>query len=168
MYLWKSIIKFMITIAILGAYPIVNAQPLPMDNSPPIPTIKAGDVTFAKLETVIEGDSPKQIITATIIDGKLKGAKLQGKLIRIKNATSLIFHQLSIEGKEPKAKKINAYAIEFDAARIAIVSEAEFPWLKRRSLEMASKFLKNNHNDKDQLKMGVGSDFGILFMKDVG
>lgn len=166
MYLWKSIIKLTMAAAILGSAISANAQTVEAMDSP---LIKAGAVTFARLETPVEGENPKQIITATIIDGKFKGAKIQGKLISVDNkqaTTTLVFNLMSIEGKDTLSKKITAYAIDFDTARVAIVTEAEFPWLKRRSLDMATSFLKNNYINQ-KLKMGIGSDFGILFMTNV-
>lgn len=134
------------------------------------PLIKAGTAMFANLDSTINSDSPNSIVTATIIDGRYKGAKLVGRLSKDEQGqspiTTLRFSSMRLNGKWVKAKNINAYGIDFDAARIVLITEPEYAELQRTALTMSSSLLKS-YSIANKVKLGSGTDVGILFMSNV-
>jgi intracellular multiplication protein IcmE len=101
---------------------------------------RAGDATFAQLNTAINTDEPGPIF-ATILQGSLKGAKLIGKTEVTTNAqkAGLHFNLMSIPG-ESSSISIDAWAIDPETARTA-VGDADNHYLLRYSAMFASSFL---------------------------
>ncbi|MFU8798296.1 MAG: TrbI/VirB10 family protein, partial [Gammaproteobacteria bacterium] len=94
---------------------------------------KAGSISFAVLDTAVNTDEPGPIL-ATIVDGKLKGYKLMGKVDRVDKKAMLTFTLLTGEAL-PSKVSINAVAIDPDTARTGVASEVNSHyWLRYGSL----------------------------------
>src|SRR5579871_6832751 len=80
-------------------------------------SIETGDITFATLNSSVNGERPNHLIDATVIEGKYKGAKLHGTLTTTKSESgnldriSLHFTSMNADGKS-KPVEITAYAID--------------------------------------------------------
>ncbi|KTC85950.1 type IVB secretion system protein DotG/IcmE [Legionella drozanskii] len=119
------------------------------DNAPLRPQgalIKTGDVLFAVLDTSVNSDEPGPIL-ATIVSGKLKGAKLIGSFNLPTNAEKMVisFNTMSVPGA-PKTTSISAYAIDPNTARTAISSNTNHHYLLRYGSLFASSFLEGFGN----------------------
>ena len=108
--------------------------------------IKAGDVLFAVLDTSVNTDEPGPIL-ATIVSGKLKGAKLIGSFTLPSNADKMVisFNTMSVPGAA-KTTSINAYAIDPNTARTALASRANHHYLLRYGSLFASTFIEGIGN----------------------
>ena len=108
--------------------------------------IKAGDVLFAVLDTSVNSDEPGPIL-ATIVSGKLNGAKLIGSFNLPSNASKMVitFNTMSVPGAA-KTTSINAYAIDPNTARTALASRANHHYLSRYGALFASTFLEGFGN----------------------
>lgn len=108
--------------------------------------IKTGDILFAVLDTSVNSDEPGPIL-ATIVSGKLKGAKLIGSFNLPTNADKMVisFNTMSVPGA-PKSTSINAYAIDPDTARTALSSNTNHHYLLRYGSLFASSFLEGFGN----------------------
>ena len=108
--------------------------------------IKAGDVLFAVLDTSVNTDEPGPIL-ATIVSGKLKGAKLIGSFTLPANADKMVisFNMMSVPGAA-KTTSINAYAIDPNTARTALASRANHHYLTRYGALFASTFIEGLGN----------------------
>ena len=108
--------------------------------------IKAGDVLFAVLDTSVNSDEPGPIL-ATIVSGKLNGAKLIGSFNLPSNADKMVisFNTMSVPGAA-KTTSINAYAIDPNTARTALASRANHHYLLRYGSLFASTFLEGFGN----------------------
>ena len=108
--------------------------------------IKTGDILFAVIDTSVNSDEPGPIL-ATIVSGKLKGAKLIGSFNLPSNADKMIitFNTLSIPGAS-KTTSINAYAIDADTARTALSSDTNHHYMMRYGSLFASSFLEGFGN----------------------
>ncbi len=136
-------------------------------------SLEAGDITFATLNTLVDGDQSSHLIDATIIDGNYKGAKLHGKIISTKSnggdpdRVSLTFTSMNINGKS-KPVKIAAYAIDVDTARTALRGKVSHEYLQQNGVILAASFIQsyarnNNHTAPLKVKINAGTDVGILF-----
>lgn len=108
--------------------------------------IRAGDVLFAVLDTSVNTDEPGPIL-ATIVSGKLKGAKLIGSFTLPSNAQKMVisFNTMSVPGA-PKTTSINAYAIDPNTARTALSSKTNNHYLLRYGSLFAATFLEGFGN----------------------
>lgn len=108
--------------------------------------IKTGDVLFAVLDTSINSDEPGPIL-ATVVSGKLKGAKLIGSFTLPANADKMVisFNALSVPGAA-KTVSISAYAIDPNTARTALSSNTDHHYLLRYGSLFASSFLEGFGN----------------------
>lgn len=112
-------------------------------NKPPI--VKAGDIEFAVLDTAVNSDYPDSPVMATIVQGKLKGGKLLGKLSRgssnSNDRVTLTFTLLNMP-KWSTPVKITAVAIDPQTARSALATSVNHHYLSRYSALFASAFLE--------------------------
>lgn len=108
--------------------------------------IKTGDIMFAVLDTSVNSDEPGPIL-ATIVTGKLKGAKLIGSFNLPSNADKMVitFNTMSVSGAA-KTISISAYAIDPNTARTALASRTNHHYLMRYGSLFASSFLQGFGN----------------------
>jgi intracellular multiplication protein IcmE len=112
------------------------------------PLVKAGTVLFAVLETAVDSDYPNTPVMATIVNGKLKGAKLLGKLSGLsanQDKVSLIFTLID-KDEWDKTKTINAFAIDPDTARTVLASNVNYHYLMRYGSMFAASFVSGYAN----------------------
>jgi intracellular multiplication protein IcmE len=117
----------------------------PADNKTTV-IVKTGDILFAVIDTSINSDEPGPIL-ATIVSGKLKGAKLIGSFNLPNNADKMVitFNTLSVPGAS-KTTSINAFAIDADTARTALSSDTNHHYMLRYGSLFASSFLEGFGN----------------------
>lgn len=108
--------------------------------------VKTGDILFAVLDTSVNTDEPGPIL-ATIISGKLRGAKLIGSFNLPNNAEKLVisFNTLSMPGSS-SSQSISAYAIDPNTARTALSSNTDHHYLLRYGSLFASSFIEGFGN----------------------
>lgn len=108
--------------------------------------VKTGDVMFAVIDTSVNSDEPSPIL-ATIVSGKLKGAKLIGSFTLPNNADKMVisFNTLSAPGAAATTS-INAYAIDPNTARTALSTYTNHHYLQRYGALFASTFLEGFGN----------------------
>lgn len=108
--------------------------------------IKTGDVLFAVLDTSVNSDEPGPIL-ATIVSGKLQGAKLIGSFNLPSNANKMVisFNTMSVPGAA-KTTSISAYAIDPNTARTALSSKTDHHYLLRYGSLFAATFLEGFGN----------------------
>lgn len=108
--------------------------------------IKTGDILFAVIDTSVNSDEPGPIL-ATIVSGKLKGAKLIGSFTLPSNADKMIisFNTMSVAGAN-RSTGISAVAIDADTARTALSSNTNHHYLLRYGSLFASSFLEGLGN----------------------
>jgi intracellular multiplication protein IcmE len=111
--------------------------------------LKAGTILFAVLDTAVDSDYPDTPVMATIIQGKLKGTKLLGKLQLAKSPTPGQFPDrvslnFTLMDKDDwlTSKTISAFAIDPDTARTVMASNVDYHYLKRFGATMAASFLQ--------------------------
>ncbi|MDH0342004.1 TrbI/VirB10 family protein [Chromobacterium haemolyticum] len=102
---------------------------------------RGGDVAYAQLETAVNTDEPGPV-TATILQGDLKGTKLLGKAEVGQNAqkAGLHFTLANIPGQSSSVA-IDAWAIDQQTARTALASDVDNHVLMRYGALFASSFL---------------------------
>ena len=121
------------------------ATAAPAKKSPAV--IKAGDISFGIINTEVNSDMPGPVL-ATIVSGKLKGAKLVGTLQQAPEITgtngpttvTLTFKTLSLPSL-PNSISINAVAVDADTAQTALASEVDHHYMYRYGTLFASSFL---------------------------
>lgn len=108
--------------------------------------IKTGDILFAVMDTSVNSDEPGPIL-ATIVSGKLKGAKLIGRFNLPSNANKMVitFDTLSVPGAE-KTISISAFAVDPNTARTALSSKTNHHYMMRYGSLFASSFLQGFGN----------------------
>lgn len=108
--------------------------------------VKTGDVVFAVLDTSVNSDEPSPIL-ATIVSGRLKGAKLIGSFVLPANSSKMVisFNTLSVPGAA-RSIPVNAYAIDPNTARTALSSRTNHHYLSRYGALFASSFLEGFGN----------------------
>jgi polyhydroxyalkanoate synthesis regulator phasin/type IV secretory pathway VirB10-like protein len=106
------------------------------------PLVKAGTIMFGVLDTGVNSDQAGPVM-ATIVSGKLKGAKLIGGLTQTSDGqrVTLTFTSLTMPDW-PDVIAINAVAINPDTAHTAIASSVDNHYLLRYGSLMASSFLE--------------------------
>lgn len=111
------------------------------------PLIKAGTILFAVLSTAVNSDYPDTPVMATIVSGKLKGAKLLGKLSLAtgQDRLSLNFNLMDMNDWI-STKGINAFAIDPDTARTVLATDVDHHYLKRYGAMMGSAFVSGYAN----------------------
>lgn len=111
------------------------------------PMIKAGTILFAVLDTAVNSDYPDSPVLATIVDGKLKGAKLMGKLTTTKSVSgqmdrvTLNFSLMDV-ADWPRSKSVTAYAIDPDTARTVLASSVNYHYLMKYGAIMGTSLLQ--------------------------
>lgn len=100
---------------------------------------KAGTVMFAVLQTAVNSDEPSPIM-ASIVSGKLRGAKLIGKFKRVNKRLVLSFNLLSVPGLV-RSVSINAVAISQKTARTALADRVNSHYLLRYGSLFAASFV---------------------------
>ena len=112
----------------------------------PQPAIKAGAVLFAVLDTSVDSDQPGPVL-ATIVVGRLKGAKLIGSFSLVNNSDkmTITFNQMSVKGAA-NTISINAYAIDPNTARTALSSRTDHHYLMRYGSLFAATFIEGFGN----------------------
>ncbi|MCH9770505.1 MAG: type IVB secretion system protein DotG/IcmE [Gammaproteobacteria bacterium] len=108
------------------------------------PTIKAGTIMFAVLNTSINSDEQTPIL-ANVVSGPLKGAKLLGRFNRVNKRVLLSFNLMSLPTYS-KSVAVNAVAIDPDTARTAISGSVNNHYLLRYGGLFASAFLQGFSN----------------------
>ena len=108
--------------------------------------IKTGDVLFAVMDTSVNSDEPGPIL-ATVVSGRLRGAKLIGSFNLPANADKMVisFNTMSIPGAA-KTTSISAYAIDPNTARTALSSKTNHHVLYRYGSLFAATFLEGFGN----------------------
>ena len=111
-----------------------------------VTVIRTGDVLFAVIDTSVNSDEPGPIL-ATIVSGKLKGAKLIGSFNLPHDADKMIvtFNTLSIPGAD-RTQSITAFAIDPNTARTALSSQTDHHYLSRYGALFASTFIEGFGN----------------------
>jgi intracellular multiplication protein IcmE len=106
------------------------------------PLVKAGTIMFAVLDTAVDSDYPNTPVLATIVGGKLKGAKVLGKLALEtgKDKVSLNFNLID-KDDWIATKPVTAFAIDPDTARTVMASSANYHYLLRYGSMFASSFV---------------------------
>lgn len=107
---------------------------------PVAPTLKAGTIMFAVLDTSINSDEQSPVL-AHIVTGPLKGTKLLGKFTRENQRLLIQFDLLSVPSY-PKSLSVSAVAIDPDTARSAISGQVNNHYLLRYGSLFASAFLE--------------------------
>jgi intracellular multiplication protein IcmE len=126
----------------------VNAEGVQVDmkagGTPPI--MRAGDMMFAVIDTSVDSDEPSPIL-ATVVSGKLRGAKLIGSFNLPANGDKMVivFNTMSVPGTSG-ATAINAYAIDANTTRTALSSRTNHHYLMRYGSLFASSFLEGLGN----------------------
>lgn len=105
----------------------------------PIFPLRAGDVMFAVLDTAVNSDEVSPIL-ATIVTGKLKGARLVGTFALVQDKVVLNFNQLSVPWLS-KSIAVTAVAIDPNTARTAIAHKVDNHYMQRYGGLFASSFL---------------------------
>jgi intracellular multiplication protein IcmE len=107
------------------------------------PLVKAGTIMFAVLDTAVNSDEPGPIL-ATIVQGKLKGAKLLGRMTTFPpNGLKVMLNfELMTLPRYPESIEIDAVAIDPDTARTAISSYTNHHFLLRYGSLFAASFLE--------------------------
>jgi len=125
-----------------AANPNDNALNQPQQNA----IVKTGDVLFAVIDTSVNSDEPGPIL-ATIVTGRLKGAKLIGSFNLPSNASKMIisFNTLSVPGAS-RTVSISAFAIDANTARTALSSNTNHHYLLRYGSLFASSFIEGFGN----------------------
>lgn len=103
--------------------------------------IKAGTVMFGVMDTAVNTDEPGPVL-ATILSGKLQGAKLVGNFQHeaMQEAVLIQFNQMSIP-KRARSLSVQAVAIDPDTARTALATDVNRHILLRYGSIFASAFI---------------------------
>jgi len=127
-----------------GMSPGTNPNMAPTQQLQGPPTLLAGDIIFAVLETAVNTDEPGPVL-ATIVAGKLNGAKLLGTMKRVEKRVEIVFSRV----RTPNATQtdaINAYAIDPETARIALATGVDSHYLLRYGSLFAAAFMQGYAN----------------------
>lgn len=102
-------------------------------------SIKAGDVVMGVLTSTVNSDENSPVM-ATIVSGRLKGAKLIGQFSLLKEKVILNFSKLSL-GCSCASIGISAVAIDPETAHTALATAVDHHYLLRYGTLFASSFL---------------------------
>lgn len=108
--------------------------------------ILTGDILFAVIDTAVNSDEPGPIL-ATIVSGKLNGAKLIGSFTLPNDASKMVisFNTLSVPGAA-SSTAISAYAVDANTARTALASTVNKHYFAKFGALFASSFLEGFGN----------------------
>lgn len=114
----------------------------PVDQLPPsqVFTAKSGDIMYAVMSTEVDSDMPGPIM-ATVVSGRLKGAKLVGSFAVAGEGAQISFNMINLP-QLSKSSGIQAIAVDPDTAKTALASEVDHHYLLRYGSLFASSFLK--------------------------
>ena len=101
--------------------------------------LKAGTVLFAVLDTAINSDEQSPIM-ATIVEGRLKGAKVLGNFQRVNKRVVVQFNTLSAPYM-PTSIPLSAVAIDPNTARTAMATSVDNHYMLRYGTLFAASFL---------------------------
>ena len=101
--------------------------------------VKAGDIMMAVLTNTVNSDENSPVM-ATIVSGKLRGAKLIGRFTLLKKQVMVNFDKMDMPGK-PASIGINAVAIDPETAHTALADCVNNHYLQRYGGLFASSFL---------------------------
>lgn len=122
--------------------------------------IKAGSILFAVLDTALNSDQPGTPVLATIVSGKLRGAKLLGTFTREKDKLVVKFSTMTLKTRSASIG-ISAYAIDAKTAQNALASSVNNHYLLRYGSLFASAFLEGFGTAYSSVNSDYGS--GGLF-----
>lgn len=101
--------------------------------------VRAGDVMFAVLDTSINSDEESPIL-ATVVSGKLKGARVVGTFALVAKKVVLNFNLMSAPWL-PTSVSMQAVAIDPNTARTALSHKVDNHYMQRYGALFASSFL---------------------------
>jgi intracellular multiplication protein IcmE len=101
--------------------------------------IKGGDIVMGVLTSSVNSDENSPVM-ATVVSGKLRGAKLIGQFTLLKNKVLISFTKMNMPGK-PQSIGINAVAIDPQTAHTALADCVDNHYLLRYGTLFASSFL---------------------------
>ncbi len=104
------------------------------------PLVKAGTVLLAVIDTAINTDEPGPVMATITSEGKLKGAKLLGKVTAQGQKALIAFNTINLPGANASTS-IDTVAIDPDTARTALSSDTDNHYLLRYGTLFASSFL---------------------------
>ncbi len=103
--------------------------------------LRAGELSYAVLDTAINTDEPGPV-TATIVQGALKGTKLLGKIEMGQSAQKVGLHfTLASIPAQQNSVAIDAWAIDPETARTALATKVDQHYLMRYGTFFAASFL---------------------------
>ncbi len=124
-------------------------------------TLATGSILIAKLNSSINSSQPDKLITATIVDGKYKGAALQGKFTA--SSDKLVFTKIHLN-KSP-AESINAYAIDPSTARTALKAKVAANYLQSNADILAKSFIQGySTKNTTNIELHKNALIGVLFV----
>jgi type IV secretory pathway VirB10-like protein len=100
--------------------------------------VRPGDLFYAVMDTALDSDTPGPVM-ATIVQGKLKRAKLLGGFARKDDRLVVKFQSLITESG--KVIKLTAYAVDPDTSQAAIETSVNHHYLARWGGLIAGTFL---------------------------
>lgn len=153
------------------------------NSNPDVMLTKSGSITFAAIDTSVDSDKSDSV-TATILKGKYKGAKIHGELTHVQGKPKqyqLIFTSMRFN-QSPKSIKITAYGIDPDTARTALTSKVDDEYFNRNGKILSTSFLQGksefydatSHRHRDdaimssKVKISSGTNIGVLFVSKIG
>lgn len=101
--------------------------------------VKGGDIMMAVLTSTVNSDENSPVM-ATIVSGKLKGAKLTGQFTLLKQKVLINFNKMNLPGK-CQSVGINAVAIDPETAHTALADCVNNHYWLRYGTLFASSFL---------------------------
>lgn len=107
------------------------------------PVIKAGSILYGVLDTGLNSDEPSPVL-ATVVHGKLKGAKLIGKMGEMNDYTEKVvisFGSISFKNY-PTTIKADIVAVDPETSRTALASDVDHHYLLRYGTLFASSFME--------------------------
>lgn len=127
--------------------------------------VKAGDIMMAVLTSTVNSDENSPVM-ATVVSGKLRGAKLIGQFTLLKKKVLINFTKMDMPGK-PASIGINAVAIDPETAHTALADCVNNHYWLRYGTLFASSFLSGLADaisqQGSQVSTGAG---GILVTHD--
>ncbi len=123
--------------------------------------VKAGTIFFAVLEVTLNSDQANTPVFATIVSGKLKGAKLLGTFSRQNDKLVVKFQTMTMDSK-PSSIGINAYAIDAETAQNALASNVDNHYLLRYGSLFAASFLQGFGNAWSNVQTSTTDSNGLI------
>jgi intracellular multiplication protein IcmE len=123
--------------------------------------IKAGTILFAVLEVTLNSDQMGTPVMATIVSGKLKGAKLLGSFSRQNDKLVVQFNTMTMDSR-PSSIGINAYAIDAETAQNALASNVDNHYLLRYGSLLGAAFLEGFGNAWSSVQTSTNDSNGLI------